>query len=63
MFGTIGRMEHTAVDPRPSITCPECHRTSWHPKDVEYGWCANCNTYTSGPHAAELALLRLLETS
>lgn len=30
-----------------SITCPECGLTSWHPEDVRYGWCANCEDYTS----------------
>jgi hypothetical protein len=30
-----------------SITCPDCGLTSWHPEDVRYGWCANCEDYTS----------------
>lgn len=29
----------------PSITCPECGMTSYHPKDVEYEYCANCNQF------------------
>ncbi len=28
------------------VTCPACGRTSAHPKDLEYGWCAACNAYT-----------------
>lgn len=32
---------------RPSITCPKCGRTSWHPKDVEYGWCGACQAFTT----------------
>jgi len=31
----------------PSITCPECGMTSYHPKDIEYGYCGNCHAYTS----------------
>lgn len=30
-----------------SITCPECHMTSYHPMDIEMGWCSNCHGYTS----------------
>jgi hypothetical protein len=30
-----------------SITCPECARTSHHPRDVEEGYCANCRNWTS----------------
>lgn len=30
-----------------SITCPQCGRTSWHPKDVEHGWCGNCYAFTT----------------
>lgn len=26
----------------PSITCPKCKRTSWHPKDIEYRYCGAC---------------------
>lgn len=32
-----------------SITCPVCGMTSYHPKDVEYGYCGNCHDYTSPP--------------
>lgn len=52
MFGTIGRMEQRTEDPRPSITCPECHRTSWHPGDVKNRYCGFCAWWTSD---AELA--------
>jgi hypothetical protein len=30
-----------------SITCPVCHMTSYNPNDIEWGWCGNCNGYTS----------------
>jgi hypothetical protein len=32
---------------QPSITCPVCHKTSYHPTDVEMGYCGNCHGYTS----------------
>lgn len=41
-----------------SITCPECHRTSWNPNDVKEGYCGNCHWWTSdpllAPHFAEV---------
>lgn len=37
------------VDTRPSITCPECGRTSYHPEDVKQGYCGACNWFTSSP--------------
>lgn len=33
---------------QPSITCPQCQRTSYHPKDIEEGYCGNCHDWT-GP--------------
>jgi hypothetical protein len=30
-----------------SITCPQCKMTSYNPNDIEWGWCGNCNGYTS----------------
>lgn len=32
-----------------SITCPRCRRSTAHPVDVVYGWCANCADGTSPP--------------
>lgn len=29
-----------------SITCPVCHMTSYHPKDIKEGFCGNCNAWT-----------------
>lgn len=37
------------------ITCPECGMTSWHPKDVEEGWCGNCHKRTQ-PHISQRGL-------
>jgi hypothetical protein len=30
-----------------SMTCPTCHRTSHHPRDIQYGYCGACNWWTS----------------
>jgi ribosomal protein L37E len=32
-----------------SITCPRCGMTSYHPRDVEEGYCGNCHWWTSDP--------------
>ncbi|MEV5451306.1 hypothetical protein [Streptomyces sp. NPDC052535] len=37
------------TDPRPSIVCPECGAQSWHPKDVEEGYCGRCHWWTGDP--------------
>lgn len=37
-------------DPRyPSITCPRCGATSYHPEDKRQGYCAICTDFTSPP--------------
>lgn len=43
---------------RPSITCPNCHLTSYHPKDIEQGYCGHCHDWTSPP-----AMKHMLETN
>lgn len=35
---------------RPSISCPRCQRTSWHPKDVETGYCGACHLFNPPAH-------------
>lgn len=30
-----------------SIVCPVCEMRSYHPKDIEHGYCGNCHEYTS----------------
>ena len=37
------RRERDAI---PSITCPECGRTSRHPDDVREGYCGDCRDRT-----------------
>jgi len=31
----------------PSITCPRCGLTSYHPDDVRQGYCGNCHDWTT----------------
>lgn len=31
----------------PSITCPVCAVTSYHPKDISEGYCAKCHDWTT----------------
>lgn len=33
------------ADEYPSITCPVCKMTSYHPKDIEYKYCGNCHNF------------------
>jgi ribosomal protein L37E len=33
----------------PSITCPQCGRTSYNANDIREGYCGNCNDWTSKP--------------
>jgi hypothetical protein len=30
----------------PTFVCPACHRVSYHPKDIEYGYCGFCHDFT-----------------
>lgn len=34
---------------QPSITCPVCAMTSYHPEDIRQGYCGNCHWWTSDP--------------
>jgi hypothetical protein len=38
------------TDDRPSFTCPKCDATSYHPKDVEFGYCGACHEFTGDSH-------------
>jgi ribosomal protein L37E len=38
----------------PSITCPRCGATSYHPEDIALGYCGRCHDYTSDPTLAQL---------
>lgn len=31
----------------PSVTCPVCGMTSYHPTDVGQGYCGNCHDWTT----------------
>ncbi|MCV7174882.1 hypothetical protein [Mycolicibacterium sphagni] len=39
----------TAAPTAPSITCPRCDATSYHPDDIRYGYCGRCQGWTSDP--------------
>lgn len=40
---------------QPSITCPVCGMTSYHPTDIAEGYCGNCHSWTSdGSDIAEV---------
>lgn len=32
-----------------SFVCPACSAESFHPKDVEYGYCGRCHDFTRDP--------------
>jgi len=36
---------HAVLD-LPSITCPVCDMTSYHPSDIAEGYCGNCHEFT-----------------
>lgn len=44
------------------FTCPECGRTSHHPKDEEYGYCGACGDFT-GLNERRMGLLPHLQVS
>lgn len=37
------------VEPTPSITCPHCGRTSYHPKDIGNNFCGVCGFWGDRP--------------
>jgi hypothetical protein len=43
----------------PSITCPRCNMTSYHPEDIRHGYCGNCHAFTTdrGPHYLVMATI------
>lgn len=38
-----------AAPEQPSITCPICGATSYHPVDRQQGYCGRCHEFTSPP--------------
>lgn len=38
---------------QPSITCPICGMTSYHPEDIRNSYCGNCHWWTSDPDLVE----------
>lgn len=37
------------TEQQPSITCPRCGATSYHPEDIKQGYCGRCHWWTSDP--------------
>lgn len=46
----------------PSITCPQCHRTSYSTDDIENRYCGACRDYTSDPQAMVAKASRMYMT-
>lgn len=44
----IAQQLGTNYGPLPFL-CPRCRRTSHHPDDKRYGYCAHCHDYTGAP--------------
>lgn len=36
----------------PTFECPACHSVSYHPKDIENGYCGRCHDFTGKPASA-----------
>ena len=41
-----GPLEGPTGERRPSFRCPVCGTRSFHPKDVEHGYCGRCHDWT-----------------
>lgn len=52
------RHQATTMNRRPSFTCPDCGRTSYHPKDVEFRYCFNCHVFVGDREEFEALRLR-----
>lgn len=44
IFDSGGQIKHMTTD-RPSITCPQCDRTSYNPNDIKNKYCGNCRKF------------------
>jgi hypothetical protein len=42
---STGTLRPKAPPPLPSITCPFCGKTSYHPKDIEERYCGHCHRF------------------
>lgn len=49
-----GGEEEAGPGPTPSIVCPRCRRVSYHPRDIEQGYCGYCHWWTSDPHLGSI---------
>lgn len=45
----------------PSITCPKCGMTSYHPEDVKQGYCGNCHDWTGPTKGGQMPKVATIE--
>lgn len=51
----------SAIAQPPAFTCPCCDAVSYHPGDVEQGYCARCHWWTGDPELGRDHLAGLCE--
>jgi hypothetical protein len=44
----FGLVNEQMSDTQKSIVCPKCNYKSYHPKDVEFEFCAHCDEFHDG---------------
>lgn len=47
---------------QPSITCPRCSRTSYHPEDIKQGYCGFCHWWTSDSQLGQPGVIAQAES-
>jgi hypothetical protein len=50
-----GGFQGSSPDLVPSVTCPRCGWTSYHPKDVAEGYCSACHDWTGATPTVPVA--------
>lgn len=51
-------MDYEIINGGEAIKCLKCNMTSYHPMDVKYKWCGNCNECLDPAIADEVAKIR-----
>ena len=44
-------------DKQPSITCPQCGRTSYHPQDIRHAYCGWCHQWHDTMETNQMTLV------
>jgi hypothetical protein len=47
LLASLRRSFAPVVQDQPSITCPRCRATSYHPADIAEGYCGRCHEWTA----------------